>query len=150
MTGLALNPDKIEQASRIKEAIVKSDFKESGLRKTLNYGHTLGHAIESVSMQIDETPISHGHAVAIGMKLVNLIAVNKQLLSKSISDRVNDFIDRYYIQPDWLSSRKTELLEFVLKDKKNKGGNILMVLITDIGSAIIDVDVSEEEIGAVL
>jgi len=150
MAGLALNPERIEQASRIKEAVVKSDLKESGQRKTLNYGHTLGHAIESISMQADEVPMSHGRAIAIGMKLANQIAVNKQMLSKSVSDRVNAFIDRYYQQPDWLNDRKTELLELVLKDKKNLAGIIRMVLINNIGSPQIDVDVSEDEIILVL
>jgi 3-dehydroquinate synthase len=150
MAGLTLNPDMIKQASKIKEAVVKNDFKESGQRKTLNFGHTLGHAIESISLQIDETPVSHGHAIAIGMKLANLIAVNKQLLAKNISDRVNTFIDRYYIQPEWLSARKAELFELVQKDKKNKAGKIHMVLITDIGSPLIDIDISEEEIKTVL
>ena len=150
LAGLTLNPEWIEQASRIKESVVESDFKESGKRKVLNYGHTLGHAIESISLQSDNNPISHGHAIAIGMKLANLLAVNKQVLSKSISDRINTFIDRYYIQPEWLAARKDEILEFVKKDKKNREGNIRMVLLEDIGSASIDVNVSEDEIISVL
>jgi len=150
MSGLVLNPERIEQASRIKEATVKSDFKESGQRKTLNYGHTLGHAIESLSMQIDEIPISHGHAIAIGMILANRIAVNKQLLSRSVSERINTFIYRYYEQPDWLKTRSVELLDYAQKDKKNKGGKIRMVLISDIGKALIDIEVAESEIVEVL
>lgn len=150
MAGLALNPEKIEQASRIKEAVVKEDFKESGQRKTLNYGHTLGHAIESISMQIDDIPLSHGHAIAIGMKLANQIAVKRELLSKSTSDRINTFINRYYKQPEWLNNRKADLLQFVKMDKKNRGGQIRMVLIVKIGSTLIDVEVSEKEILSVL
>ena len=150
LAGLTLNPEWIEQASRIKESVVESDFKESGKRKVLNYGHTLGHAIESISLQNDNNPISHGHAIAIGMKLANLLAVNKQILSKDISDRINSFIDRYYIQPEWLPARQDEILEFVKKDKKNRKGKIRMVLLKDIGSASIDANVSEDEIISVL
>ena len=150
MIGLTLNPEWIEHASRIKETIVESDFKESGKRKLLNYGHTLGHAIESISLQSDKNPISHGHAIAIGMKLANRIAINKKMLSKNISNRINSFIDRYYKQPEWLVARKDEILEFVKKDKKNRDGNIRMVLLEDIGIASIDVNVSEDEILSVL
>jgi len=150
LAGLTLNPEWIEQASRIKESVVEKDFKESGKRKILNYGHTLGHAIESISLQSDKNPISHGHAIAIGMKLSNRLAVNKQILSKDTSNRINSFIDRYYTQPEWLAERKSELLEFVKKDKKNKEGIIRMVLLKDIGSASINVSVSEDEIISVL
>jgi len=150
LAGLALNPEWIELASRIKESVVESDFKESGKRKLLNYGHTLGHAIESISLQNDNNPISHGHAIAIGMKLANLLAVNKQILSKDISDRINLFIDRYYIQPEWLAARQDEILEFVKMDKKNRKGNIRMVLLNGIGSASIDVNVSQDEIISIL
>ncbi len=150
LAGLTLNPEWIEQASRIKESVVESDFKETGKRKILNYGHTLGHAIESISLQNDKNPISHGHAIAIGMKLANLLAVNKQILPKDISDRINSFIDRYYIQPVWLATRKDEILEFVKKDKKNREGNIRMVLLEEIGRATIDVNVHEDEITSIL
>ena len=150
VAGLTLNPEWIEQASRIKESVVNSDFKESGKRKMLNYGHTLGHAIESISLQNDKNPISHGHAIAIGMKLANRIAVKKKMLSKRNSNRINSFIDRYYQHPEWLADQKVELLEFVKKDKKNKEGTIRMVLLTDIGNASIDVNVSEDEISSVL
>lgn len=150
MAGLALNPEWIEQASRIKESVVESDFKESGNRKVLNYGHTLGHAIESISLQNDKNPISHGHAIAIGMKLANHIAVNKKGLSQITSDRINLFIDRYYQSPAWLAEKKDELLEFVKKDKKNREGIIRMVLLEEIGKASIDVNVSDDEIFSVL
>lgn len=150
LAGLTLNPEWIEQASRIKESVVESDFKETGKRKILNYGHTLGHAIESISLQSDNNPISHGHAIAIGMKLANRIATGKKILSKRTSEQINSFIDRYYHSPKWLAEKKDELLEFVKKDKKNREGNIRMVLLDKIGSALIDVNVNEEEIISVL
>lgn len=150
LAGLTLNPEWIEQASRIKESVVESDFKESGKRKMLNYGHTLGHAIESISLQSDKNPLSHGHSIAIGMKLANVIAVNKKMLSKRTSERINSFIDRYYQSPKWLVAKKDDLLEFVKKDKKNLEGNIRMVLLTEIGNAAINVNVSEDEIISIL
>ena len=150
MAGLMLNPKRIEESSRIKEAVVKNDFKESGQRKMLNYGHTIGHAIESISLQKDKTPISHGHAVAIGMKLANLIAVNKGLLKEGISELINSVIDKYYETPNWLYENKKELLGFIRMDKKNKAGKIQMVLLKEIGNAVIDIEVGDIEIIKVL
>jgi 3-dehydroquinate synthetase len=72
--------------------------------------------------------------------------VNKKMLSRSTSERINSFIERYYKSPTWLVEKKNELLEFVKKDKKNREGIIRMVLLEEIGSALLDVNVSDDEI----
>lgn len=135
----------IPRAIQIKTEIVSKDFKESGLRKALNYGHTIGHAIEAISLDRGEA-LSHGHAIAIGMMLANILATKKGLLSKSDSDEINAYLKSIYSVPKWLKEVKSELELKLANDKKNAQNRILMVLLKDLASVEIDVEVTKKEI----
>jgi len=135
----------ISRAIEIKKNIISKDFKESGQRKALNYGHTIGHAIEAISFDRGEA-LSHGHAIAIGMMLANNIATKKGMLSKSISDEINTYLSSIYSVPDWLPAVKSELELKIANDKKNAQNRILMVLLKNLASIEIDVEVTKKEI----
>jgi 3-dehydroquinate synthase len=140
------NPDHIalfiEKSAAIKVTIVNHDFKESGIRKTLNFGHTIGHAIESACLL--SNPISHGHAIAIGMKIESNIAFATGLLNKNEYDRI-----QYILGSNYDLTQKFEwptLLTYLKNDKKNQNDEIHFALPNSIGSAIWDKAVSEKEI----
>ena len=139
----------IQETATIKINVVKADFKEKGDRKKLNFGHTIGHAIEAISIERDEI-LSHGHCVAIGMVLATLISHKKGVLDDSEMKLINDYILKLYTIPNWLIEESDRLIEKVQKDKKNIGDVILMVLLTSIGEAIIDVEVEKDMIKEVL
>lgn len=135
----------IPNAIQIKRDVVSKDFEEKGLRKMLNYGHTIGHAIESISIERGEE-LSHGHAIAIGMMLANIISSKKEFLPKNVQDEINDYLKSIYSIPRWLMNVKSELDNKIANDKKNSENRILMVLLKDVASVEIDVEVSNLEI----
>lgn len=135
----------ISETADIKINIVKDDFKESGERKKLNFGHTLGHAIEALSIERGNV-ISHGHSVAVGMALAAIISNKNGNLSDVELKLINDYILKYYSVPDWLAKESDRIIEKVKKDKKNDGDRILMVLLNNIGEALYDVEINEQVI----
>jgi 3-dehydroquinate synthase len=140
------NPDHIalfiERSTNVKVNIVNQDFKESGLRKTLNFGHTIGHAIESVCL--NNSPISHGQAVGIGMNVETKLAHSMGLLDESSFLRIQKILTRNY--PCSQKFNWDDLLPFLKNDKKNKNGEIHFALPTSIGAAKWDIAINESEI----
>ena len=117
-----------------KVAVIEKDVNEKGLRKILNYGHTLGHTIEKIS----NYKIPHGEAISIGMKVVNIMASQKGLLSPANTVRINNLIDLYeIIEPKNVSTihpRNSSNLWSIMKgDKKGKNGTIQFVIPSKIG-----------------
>lgn len=139
----------VERTAKIKMNIVESDYKELGLRKQLNYGHTIGHAIESISIEKNDK-LSHGHAVAIGILLANIIANKMEMLSDPLLRSINASISKHYKSPSWISEECDAIIEKVKKDKKNVGEAIKMVLMEDIANIHIDVEIDEKLIKEVL
>lgn len=129
----------------IKAEIVNEDPTEKGKRKLLNFGHSVGHAVESYFLPT-ENKILHGEAVAIGMICEAKIAADKQLISVETSQEIAAFIlqtfGKVIIQP----SEFDGITNLIYQDKKNEGSKILMALIDTIGSAIWDVDVTIDEV----
>ena len=138
----------IRHSVAFKKMVVENDPKESGLRKILNFGHTVGHAVESYFLDSGNR-IFHGEAIAIGMHCESYIAWKKNLLSKDELDEISAYLKLVYAQVDLPSVRKP-ILDLMSQDKKNKGNKILMALTKGIGEAVWDVDVNAEEIEASL
>lgn len=133
------------EAARLKMRIVGHDFRDLGMRKVLNFGHTIGHALESVSQE-GTSPLLHGEAVALG--IYGAICLSEWALGLSSSCR-EDYI-RWYV-PLFAESviydscfDKCRLLELILHDKKNKGGSPNFVLLSDVGTPVIDCRVEDE------
>lgn len=140
----------IIDAIRIKNEIVLNDPFEQGERKLLNFGHTIGHAIESYSLLHDETPLKHGEAIAIGMLCESYISKRKNGLTasalKEITTLITSIYDAYIID----DSTYHELIELMKNDKKNEGAEINFTLLSKIGKAdynkSVDVDLVLESL----
>lgn len=135
----------IPASLRIKQAVVQQDPFETGIRKTLNAGHTIGHAIETLLLQ-KGTPFPHGQCVAAGLVMESFIAFKKGLLPENELAQIEEFIYAQFeilpIQKSW----KTALWKTALQDKKNENQQVRMALIGPIGNCTIDVAVSQEEV----
>lgn len=151
LTAFDLQVDEkiINTSIAIKAAIVKEDFEEEGKRKLLNFGHTFGHAFESFFLDTP-TPILHGMAVAAGM--ICEILASKMLLElpNESADEVISFLMKRYGKLPIESIHEKALLELMQHDKKNNHGVIKLVGLTQIGHAIYDVEITNEQVLAVL
>lgn len=139
----------IVDSMKIKNDIVEQDFKEAAERKKLNYGHTMGHAIES-ALLARETPITHGQAVALGMVLENILSYNLGLLNKEEMEEINNTIFHFFPALDIKELENSVLLSFMQHDKKNENGSINFSLISEVGTCLINQKASIEEINKVL
>lgn len=118
----------IEMSCRIKARIIEQDEKESELRKVLNYGHTVGHAIEAS----EDYKISHGEAAALGMIFEARISSRLGFLSKINLERQNKLIKALGLPTEY-KGNPDDLIEIMKRDKKNRDGKIYFVLPTTIG-----------------
>ena len=118
----------IEKSCRIKIEIVEKDEKEKELRKILNYGHTVGHAIEAA----ENYRLSHGEAVALGMAYEGAIASRLGYLSKKDLERQNKLIKLFGL-PTTYKGNAPAFMHIMKRDKKNKFGNIHCILPQKIG-----------------
>ena len=131
----------------IKNEVVTQDPTEKGLRKTLNYGHTLGHAIESYCLQNpNRERLLHGEAIAIGMVLATYLSVKESGFSMDKCDQVNAVLGEYFKKQDFTYEEITDICQLMRFDKKNVGGNVHFVLLEAIGKPKIDCIVPYEEI----
>ena len=135
-------PENIAESSilksiAIKSGIVERDPMEQNVRKLLNFGHTVGHAIESFYLT-SETPLKHGHCVALGMLFESQISYNRGLLSLEDLERIGTNITKLYAIPSDLWAHLEQLYALMLNDKKNSAGKVKMVLLEAIGTAVYD------------
>ena len=139
--------DIIYKAVKIKKEVVDEDPLEGGLRKILNFGHSIGHAIESEFLEHDN-PIKHGYCVAIGMICESYISYQKGQLSKESLEEISSYIRSLFGQ---IKLPETDrIIERMGIDKKNVGGQMLIASITKIGHCAYDVPVSKEEVSTAL
>lgn len=128
---------QIETSIGIKKSIVDDDPYEKGQRKWLNFGHTLGHGIESYCLEHGRD-LLHGEAVAAGMFMEAIISAKTGLTHEDIHT-IRDTLDRLYTKAPIMESEATEIWSYVLGDKKNKSGKVNCTLLTTVGKAIYDV-----------
>lgn len=145
--------DKIDQLGelipksiQIKNEIVLSDPLESNSRKLLNFGHTIGHAVESLSFESDRKLLSHGEAVAIGMIAETWLSYRHRKLSESDFLVITGYISSLY--PFWKfdSIDFHRLIELMKHDKKNNSESINFTLLDGIGNGVINCTCNAEEI----
>ena len=135
----------IEASMKIKQNVVEKDFKEQNIRKTLNFGHTIGHAFESSFLQ-KGTPILHGEAVAMGMICETRLSFLENLISETAANQVITNIQKFFPKQDTQQLNAEELLSLMKNDKKNSYGTIKFSLLTNIGSCKFDHSVSTEHV----
>lgn len=129
----------IRHSVDIKQTVVAEDPEEKGLRKILNFGHTIGHAIESHLLTDPERKLLHGEAIAVGMICEAYLSYTQDMLSLQQLEDITASIRRVYggivlTQEDFPS-----LFELMLHDKKNKGLSINFSLLKGIGACAYDV-----------
>lgn len=125
----------IRRSCEIKAEVVSRDERESGLRAILNYGHTIGHAIETAT---GYTQHLHGEAIAIGMNLEAKLASLLGLLDKEAADRISALIKAYGLPAEMPSDiDKNNILSLMQIDKKTVSGKLTFILPEKIGSVLI-------------
>lgn len=135
----------IQASMNIKQNVVDQDFHEQNIRKTLNFGHTIGHAVESLCLQ-QENPILHGEAVAMGMIAEAHLAYLENLISEEDSKIIIENIQRYYPYLDISDFKDEDITALLLNDKKNTDSKINFSLLTGIGFCNYDHQCSQENI----
>lgn len=133
--------DIIKESVAIKSHIVSGDEKESGKRKLLNFGHTIGHAIESFSLSTD-APLLHGEAVSIGMVAEAKISEQRGLIIGNEVSKIKTALENTGLPVTYRITDKEQVISLLSKDKKSEGGKINWTLIKKIGEAVIDQDVN--------
>jgi 3-dehydroquinate synthase len=146
----ALRP-LVHAASAIKCALVERDPYETDLRRTLNFGHTVGHAVETVT---GYGPVLHGEAVACGMAVAVRVAVARGVLEPAIASRIVAIL-RVLGLPTGLrelpvTPAEDDVIAALAKVRQVRDGSLRFVLPTSIGSALIVDDVGEQEIRSAL
>jgi 3-dehydroquinate synthase len=135
----------IWRSAIIKKDIVDADPEEHGLRKSLNFGHTVGHALESESLHSGR-PLAHGYAVAYGMIAEAILSSNKLgLPSESVND-IKETVIRLFGYPPNTIQKIDDLLKWMKFDKKNRNNRINFTLLDEIGRCRIDQEATEDEI----
>ena len=141
-----ISKEIIYQSVEIKNNVITQDPTEKGLRKILNFGHTIGHAIEGYSLFNDEQPLLHGEAIAIGMICEAFLSTKYAQLSEAdLTDITNTFLAIY---PKYSFSKDLydTFLELMKNDKKNEDNKIGFALLNNIGDCAYNIYVSEEDI----
>jgi 3-dehydroquinate synthase len=129
--------DLITSAVIDKCQIVEQDFREKNLREILNFGHTIGHAFESLSLCPGRKPISHGHAIALGMVCESYLSCKKAGLDTQDRDAiVKSILKEYEYYPLQLEDIKL-MMDFMGRDKKRQATGLRFSLISSPGKAII-------------
>jgi len=136
----------VSKSAKIKAEVVEKDERDLGLRNILNYGHTVGHAIESVS----DFKIAHGEAVALGMLAAAKISNKLGILDINELSRLKTVIERAGLPTEMPSLEVEKLTQAVTHDKKISGGRIKFVLLKSIGNVFITDEVSISLIEQVL
>lgn len=125
------------QSARIKGKVVEEDEKDFGLRTILNFGHTVGHAVETVS----DFNVSHGEAVAIGMLAAARISQRMDIFRQNELSRLENLIKRAGLPTGMADPKLEEIILVMMQDKKVQGGKIRFVLPESIGKVFLTDDV---------
>ncbi|GAA0878695.1 3-dehydroquinate synthase [Algoriphagus jejuensis] len=135
----------INHSVGIKKAVVEADPKEAGLRKILNFGHTIGHAFESYFLDTSNH-LLHGEAIALGMICEGFLSFQKVGFSYEELDQLTKTMLQIYGKVDFEVNELDPILDLCLQDKKNEGSTLMFSLLTSIGDCTYNIPVNREEI----
>ena len=139
----------ITRAIELKNAIVKKDLRENDLRKSLNFGHSVGHALESALLK-QKKDILHGEAVAFGIIIESIIAHRLKLIGKKDLNEICGYIDAIYPKIKLSAETKKLLFEYIFHDKKNEDGLLNFALPDGVGKYRLQSGITEEQISEAL
>ena len=135
----------IHNSIKVKNEIVKRDRNESDIRKSLNFGHTIGHAVESLKMSNNEF-LLHGEAVVAGIIIELYLSKIKLGFPSSKLDLINNHLKSSFEKINLNKNEINELLRLIKFDKKNYQNDTNFVLLNDVGKYLIDQNVDEKEV----
>ena len=144
-TDIELLKPLVVNSIHIKEHFVKADPTEQNVRKSLNFGHTIGHAFESFAMQ-ENRPILHGYAVAYGIIAELYLGHKKCGFPMQKIEEINQIIKSIYGQFSFSKSDFDQLFFLMTHDKKNEKNQINFTLLEEIGQIKINQTCTKEEI----
>ena len=133
-------PSTVKEVARLKARVVKADPYDHSIRKILNFGHTFGHAIEIYS------GLPHGLAVGVGMKVAMYLSMRKLGLPEETYNTYFQWIKDHIKVPRYSLKDIEQMLPLMHQDKKNAAGALRCVLLQEPGAAVIDVEVSDNEV----
>ena len=143
---LQIEAQAIHRSVEIKNEVVTEDPHEKGLRKILNFGHTIGHAVETYALINDKKPLTHGEAIAVGMICEAFLSQKNNTLSSEDLNDVTAYISGLYPTYHIKKESFKQLMEFMQSDKKNENGKIMFSLLSRIGKCDYNCRVSESDI----
>src|SRR5690606_34760264 len=153
ISGRSLHEQDWEELIRhsvaFKARVTAEDPREKGLRKVLNAGHTIGHALESHFFS-ESRRILHGEAIAVGLVAEGWIARQKNMLTEEELQSIMAHIRAVFGKIELTRTQIERISTLVRQDKKNKDNRILCVLLKGIGSAVWDVDISVDDVSDAL
>lgn len=127
---------------KVKCSVVENDLKEMGLRKILNFGHTIGHAIESLS----QFKLSHGECVAYGSCMAAYISAERGLITKEEVERITAYYNDFGLLAPLKGYSANDIWHQMNYDKKKAHGKIAFILLEEVGKACIVTDVDYDEV----
>ncbi|HEY0741746.1 MAG TPA: 3-dehydroquinate synthase [Chryseosolibacter sp.] len=139
----------IRHSVSFKERVVTEDPREKGLRKILNMGHTIGHAIETFLLN-SGNKVLHGQAIAAGLITESWLSKERGLISADDFNRIKDYILSVFGKITIASNDDEAIAVLTLQDKKNQGSKILSVLLDGVGNARWDCEITKEEVKSAL
>ena len=138
-----ISPEMIYKSINIKVNIIESDPMESNIRKHLNFGHTLGHAIETYLLG-SEREILHGEAIAIGLVLETYISYLKINFDLKITKEIKNYINQHYEIIEFSEESIRKIIDLLKYDKKNNNDEPMFVLLNNVGEMKINQPVEIE------
>jgi len=140
--------DLTEHSVAIKNKVVSTDPTEKGLRKILNFGHTIGHAIESYYLEIPEKKLLHGEAIAIGMICESYLSNKKRTLLQNDLKEIVGYILKIFDSKPIDSADVEGIIKLTKQDKKNEGDKIKCSLLNRIGDCAYNIEIDHADIKA--
>ncbi|HNY02393.1 MAG TPA: 3-dehydroquinate synthase family protein [Bacteroidales bacterium] len=136
----------LKQTVRIKTRLASQDYREHGIRKALNFGHTIGHGVEALSLRTDEIPCLHGEAVAAGMIGATRLSAIKAGLGEQSADEIERYLLTGFPFRPIREATLPDLWEALLQDKKVSGGAVRFTLLRAPGRPHLNMSCSREEV----
>ncbi|MDO4617002.1 MAG: 3-dehydroquinate synthase [Lachnospiraceae bacterium] len=136
----------VQECCKIKAKVVEEDPKENGVRAILNFGHTLGHAVE----KLKNFTMLHGHCVGFGTVAAAWMSYQKGLIPKEDLDLILRLNETFSLPSQVSDLSVEEIITATKSDKKMEGGHIRFILLNGIGNAVIDRSISDEEMRSAL
>lgn len=145
-----VSAEQIFRSVEIKHEVVTEDPFEKGIRKILNFGHTIGHAVESYALTNGKHPLTHGEAIAIGMVCEAFLSVKNCGLSPAELEEITACIKVIYPAYTIAVNSFSTVVDLIKTDKKNEHGFVLFSLLSGIGQSEYNCKVTDQEILASL